>query len=835
MAALWQLDTGLAQPKCAASPASSSGFDDSPSSVSSRRSPGGMVQQPDGADAYQNGCGRHNECHRPSASTHRESDRRPSMRFVVSTGTAQGHASIGAKQLGQSAECASSTGTPTPQSGRLRKKAAAAEIFTHRGVWVRPASVAEAVGRKQNAHALHASEEDCGNFSIDDAAGADLGRAIRAFDFIDRINDEMLNQHLPAIDADLGNKLGLPHGIDRHGAPLASSPCVGGKERKRPFTVLQSVEQDVHGKGGEVDSIAGEEEGSFGGPEELDLGTAFTASFGSSHNSGQSRSSSDTSLPHVAAVPTPEDSDRILVSPASPSSWEYQSASQQADRSSRSRRSMPRCVQRPDARLSPISMSSVGVWEGSPPSTALSMQRPRTGSAGPPELSHHELVSRCETLETASLPAFGADLMRGGSAAASDALTREIERADTSGCNAGERLLASTFVRHSRPIHAAAACWTRASTCTPRSSVRSQRLRAVDSMPDAMQDLRDISRASSSLQPLPEVSAIKMALAKATPHHTRPTCSDPLDPASVCASVCAVYGVGAAQIRRPSQYRLLPTPPSAASRGGRSMGRGSRQHVAARARTCAARFDKSCGGSSIACGSHTTSMDTGRKSAWDCGGSLDFTAGTPDVGIYGQDGAAASRPGPAAGVVGAQHFERECATSSTKAPPPVNDVFPVDAVATTGAAARLDVGRCASAGKGGRPKTGSPAVGSMLPDTSGQPFVEHARSTENANCPFSHEPLDSASSVVLRCGHRFAVHCMHMARQAAATCAKANFGAKDALVCPLCGDMDDTCISGAQHKVITYSPSPGAYMMGIRKDWQMPLRGPATFGACVVE
>merc|ERR1712151_1306301 len=96
----------------------------------------------------------------------------------------------------------------------------------------------------------------------------------------------------------------------------------------------------------------------------------------------------------------------------------------------------------------------------------------------------------------------------------------------------------------------------------------------------------------------------------------------------------------------------------------------------------------------------------------------------------------------------------------------------------------------------------------------------------NSACPFSHTALDCAGAVDLRCGHRFALARLNTARRGAESCFTAGLSLKDALICPLCGDQDNTSKPGASDVLTTYSRNTDAYLGGLRKDWQEPLRLP---------
>merc|ERR1719343_1409541 len=99
----------------------------------------------------------------------------------------------------------------------------------------------------------------------------------------------------------------------------------------------------------------------------------------------------------------------------------------------------------------------------------------------------------------------------------------------------------------------------------------------------------------------------------------------------------------------------------------------------------------------------------------------------------------------------------------------------------------------------------------------------------NETCPFSHEPMEEATSIDLRCGHRFALARLGAARRAAELCCAAGFARKDALICPLCGD-EAIAKTGTGKTLTTYSADTDAYLGDLRKDYQEPLRLPTQAG-----
>jgi len=93
-------------------------------------------------------------------------------------------------------------------------------IFQTKGVWVRPSSVSGIIGPRRARYHHSAVEEHLGK--VDESVGVDMGQAILAFEFIDRINDEMVQHYLPQIDSNLGKTLGLAHDPTRLADPDAS-------------------------------------------------------------------------------------------------------------------------------------------------------------------------------------------------------------------------------------------------------------------------------------------------------------------------------------------------------------------------------------------------------------------------------------------------------------------------------------------------------------------------------------------------------------------------------------------------------------------------------------
>lgn len=855
----------------------------------------------------------------PETAKRRESyDRRSSMNIIVSANIANvARDSTVLKNLkGPDTSSHAGTSTPNPQpkahaaSWSAGRKSIASELFKHKGVWVRPASVAEVVGPKHNERRPAPFEEHVG--TIDDAAGVDLGHAILAFEFIDRINDEMLQTYLPEIDRSLGKKLGLQHDAARLATPRPSQLFVsrgskpsGGINPETLLLLSDEHGQDI-GRKQTNDVDADDQISDVDQHSQLALDTdlddeevASIAVSGNGCNIGHSQSSSCSPPACHANVPSFGEGDIGLHCGSTP---DFQVPSRAESRLSRSRLSSreSHVPSRPgtsqtlhptghgvqqDERFSPSSLASLETWRATPPGIHCS-ENPRGAIDGVTpstlEITASPKGRRGSALST-SPGATTATPAGGGCSALSFVAASGPEEEDdaamtvkqlmpkqvSASCGSAVVNVASAMgvvqtdlsldvddsgLRVANRVNASsaaeAAVWPNASTLVPLGVAhsRSSKLRAVDSMPDAKQVLEP-SNNIGCLRPHSQLEAVALALAKTKPGRIEvpSACMDPFDPASTVASMTTVYSAGAARVRRPRQYRLQPTPPH--SEHGPRLRRP--QHLARRARIASgipsdavedggsdAKFDagrKSVGSrctSTAAC-SNGPHLPPGRRGAL-----LVQSPNVPQSGNSATGNADGIDESIATVTATGLVLPDEVRSYQTPSPGGRAAMAVAAAIAVTAAGA-WGVSRsqraAAAAAANERPQTGPPIAANMLPDNIDQTLMENCRHVENANCPFSREALDSASSVVLRCGHRFALHCMGVARQAARNCASAGLAQKDALICPLCGDQDDTSKPGAHHKLITYSANPGAYMMDLRKDWQLPLRVPAGVGAYVAE
>jgi len=104
---------------------------------------------------------------------------------------------------------------------------------------------------------------------------------------------------------------------------------------------------------------------------------------------------------------------------------------------------------------------------------------------------------------------------------------------------------------------------------------------------------------------------------------------------------------------------------------------------------------------------------------------------------------------------------------------------------------------------------------------------ERHRRPANASCPFSHEPMDSTVALDLKCGHRFSLGQLATALRAAEICSSQRFAHSGHLICPLCGDQDETTRPPYTSQLTTYSSNCDACIGDLRKDCsQLPLTLP---------
>jgi len=104
---------------------------------------------------------------------------------------------------------------------------------------------------------------------------------------------------------------------------------------------------------------------------------------------------------------------------------------------------------------------------------------------------------------------------------------------------------------------------------------------------------------------------------------------------------------------------------------------------------------------------------------------------------------------------------------------------------------------------------------------------ERHRRPANASCPFSHEPMDSTIALELKCGHRFSLAQLATALRAAEICSTQRFARSGLLICPLCGEQDETTRPQYTSQLTTYSSNCDACIGDLRKDCsQLPLTLP---------
>lgn len=138
-----------------------------------------------------------------------------------------------------------------PREGGHRTQSSS--IFKHKGASVRPCSIGTALAHRTNlSDDIVPVEQHAG--CVDESATLDVGQAILAFEFIDRINDEVYHHYLPMIDATTSKDLGLQHQKARLAMPSCAkdlsrqqtggSEGEGSNDRSRSHSTLYGEDHD---------------------------------------------------------------------------------------------------------------------------------------------------------------------------------------------------------------------------------------------------------------------------------------------------------------------------------------------------------------------------------------------------------------------------------------------------------------------------------------------------------------------------------------------------------------------------------------------------------------
>eukprot|EP00929_Paragymnodinium_shiwhaense_P112515 TRINITY_DN80775_c0_g1_i1.p1 TRINITY_DN80775_c0_g1~~TRINITY_DN80775_c0_g1_i1.p1 ORF type:complete len:1074 (+),score=239.21 TRINITY_DN80775_c0_g1_i1:206-3427(+) len=796
-------------------------------------------------------------------------------------------------------------------------------IFKHKGVWVRPYMVGSSVGQKHVArHRAQNYEEHMG--VIANTVGEDVGHAILAFEFIDRINDDMLQHYLPLIDDTIGETLGLEHDERRLATP------------EPPLSPDDLLDQE-RGGGSNIGGLGldelGEDDAAMP-PRPYTAGEQSTA-----YATSPSRCMSSREDHHLDAS--------MLASP---------------DEGARAALALRRGSRKP-------------TWEPGGGSSAAAL--------GEEEFSHYRpgssLLGQLPSVTATSEDGF----IKEDTGRSSAGTLHSTPAADEgSGFGRGPDFVSTSSGGHllsRRERSAASQVWPQAATMVPAaaSGGRSNKLRNVDSVPDAtalqwcdddflpqgsladgasvfnskldvgargMQSgslFGQFSLAKGGTTSLTAAQLVALASSTALREEKahrqasslggrRPSSTGSYtssqDASRLAASMFAAYKEGSCRVLAPGGRRAN----SVRSRCIRTPGAGRRQPHTARERPGGATTATPSIGGPPRAASEVPPLPprpgtappepwtaaagfagaAGAQAVWD-GGSHPSSkvrtvpgsgkrppkqppehaahvarAPSPSAGLVTIADLPSELPAPeqqlgatcaglrepaaagsggrvvlptAAGLVGGNFSSRRGSVelqelslshslcqaetpfpsmaqrrSPSKESSPGSLIFPdlVHGLSGHGGSPTGTQAAAAAAGGGG----GDFFEGVLLQSRASDELhrlhrgvaAEAKRRCLKANqaCPFSHETMDSSSTVDLRCGHRFALERLGAARRAAERCYAAGFAMKDALICPLCGDQDDTSRPGLSGKLRTYSANTDAYLGDLRKDWQLPLKLP---------
>lgn len=672
---------------------------------------------------------------------------------------------------------ASTPGAASPASPRRElstsatrgRKNAKSKMFSHEGVWVRPASVGPSIAFRHAYNRSPPIEDHTG--IIDPSAGMDLGHAILAFEFIDRINDDVFHHYLPLIDNTLGKELGLEH------EPLLWTP---EPEVGTPSSQLIG-EEEPWGEGESTVSCAEQLEEFTPSPYhgESSASGAFSASSPSSRATGSRASKTRLGQAQEHTLEPSEDTEL-------PRGCAIEQGSVGAS---------PLAITRPGSESVDISTTS-----NSRPPSQLWGPGGRTSSASP-----MPPVNPASTDPEDDLVASDFDDVE--ARAISNCLDGNMcQTSLISGPTSG-LLVASTAEAH---------VWPHACEVQPLTS-RSQKLRSVDSLPDpaptgAFNSMSSRLFSDSLTQGTLSTQHGMFSLPAASLNALPAPDKDSHDPALVTAPRHAMYGAGGSRVRREGQLAELKARPPRVPRPARegSEGASLRRKTP---QTCTA--PGACGSGDCRVGSGQTDAarppgpaaivrprgrET-RQSSRAVGGGGTTACPTPSPPDLPSVATAALRSPPfPAPVVAAMSQEEEPSSWPPRVPSPAESRFE-DLLAM-----HLQGGATQANG--------------------GWQAAERRTRRANSTCPFSHEQMDCASGLLLRCGHRFALEHLGVARRAGQLCCKAGFAQKDSLICPLCGDQDGTSKPGASKVLTAYSTSTDAYLGDLRRDWQKPLHLP---------
>lgn len=615
-------------------------------------------------------------------------------------------------------------------------------IFSHQGVWVRPSSVGSAIAPLQHLHAHPIEEHAC---VIDGTVQLDTAHAILAFDFIDCINDDVLHHYLPMIDKTLSQDLGLNHNVHRLAVPNSERVQAESVGESYDCGYSESYEQSYdHSSSNEY----GQVRATSGTPTKEQGSWVDSCDDPSEMHSRQSWWETEqmdyTEEPYCASdIQTPRMSGEEV-----PAAILQRTCSQQPEDDSLKQELSQ------DPTTAGPSLDAPVLEESSSHSGSSPRGDEEMGSRND---EHKDSRREVGTLSSTKRPSKIVEQSYGGD-----------------------------FLQIETVNSAEAQVWPHACSIYPKclSQTRSEKLRAVDSMPVRAFEFPD-SKAGTPSQmesPFQTIRGEGWPMLGNDSSLRSPRVRRGHDPASITAPVASVYSPGASRVRGLGQWQRS----------------GAKQNHLKNAKRRPKHGPPSM-------------LDT----------SSTILPEREDDGLKAPGARRRSKDSKASiDAVQASGLERGNAVQGSASS------------ATTSADAKSP-----SARKDEDPLMSNDSLGDLLSKNlqsvpSKPPYDRSFRelySNANPTCPFSHDSLDSSVSITLRCGHRFALSQMEIARRGPSICASAGFASKDAVICPLCGDQDITTTPEGSKMLTTYSTNTAAYLGELRKDWQwnlLPLQEP---------
>lgn len=734
-------------------------------------------------------------------------------------------------------QCAAVPPPDAPQSA-ARKAKRTIPSFSHKGAWVRPNTVAAEISAI-HVHDRFRKIEDHAGY-IDSTVAVDVAHSVLAFEFIDCINDDLLNYYLPQVDESIGKDLGLQHDANRL--------------RMRPSTQPQRREQLSSIDGEDVWSSADRtiyEEDCRQGAASRSLDGAGSSG-GSLHEHTSGFDSRPSWVSGTAEGSVDEDNAEHCSAFASPTPLTYVSEGDSqanhtpADFLLDEQTYLKSACERneEDRALSGFEGYEDDEYCSDGQSTSLFWEQ---GASLAGTQSGASLPYLAGTQSSASLAAFSSLELAARPESPGDAnVSDQLEDVSIGEFLSSMNLSPSDDCDGrfgTRSVEADV--WPHACELLPKTSslVRSNKLQAVDSIPSVpVKGVPEFDAAQTPSAPTPctvgrrtLVAGIPVVLPREEVERIeKPPVLD--DPATLICPKSYIYSPGASRVRAPGQhhwerFRLQE------NHARRAKALQKHAEVAAQARTRSVK-------------SVVASPASPRQSK-KLGARASLKAVLPMLHALER-----MRPGTSS-VVPATSSSASSARISQRMSMFTESIGDLEAgkASTIDNAALHGIGNVASYPR--NVLAGVPAHAGAredeatwpprMPSDDGESFegfmTRHyqsgsttarascqskERTEKNTTCPFSHESMASSVALDLRCGHRFALARLDVARRGPPICASAGLAAKgaprDALVCPLCGDQDTTSTPVTSKMLTTYSTNTNAFIGDVRRDWRQPLR-----------